>query len=220
MLALKTEACLDPLRVRLRLAGLAGSDEILVNLSAKTQERKFSKMKRAISTAVLGCALAGMFAVGTMADELSFFAPVVGSNPGLTIAGVASGGAAWVVREGRAVITDDGRVRVEVHGLVLPSTGGTTGPVSAVSASVVCANTVVATSGAVSLSPTGDAEIRAKLTVPSPCVGAVVLVRAAVVNGTALPAGPFIAATGIAKGAQDNDANDNDQNDGHGHDNR
>jgi hypothetical protein len=43
MLALKTEACLDPLRVRLRLAGLAGSDEILVNLSAKIQERKSSK---------------------------------------------------------------------------------------------------------------------------------------------------------------------------------
>jgi hypothetical protein len=176
-------------------------------------------MKRAISTTVLGCVLAGMFAVGTFADELSFFAPVVGSNPGLTIAGVASGGAAWVVREGSAVLTDDGRVRVEVRGLVLPSTGGTTGPVSAVSASVVCGNVVAATSAAATLSPTGDAEIRAKLAVPSPCIGVVVLVRAAVVNGTAVPAGPFIAATGIAKGAHDNDANDNDQNDDRGHDN-
>lgn len=176
-------------------------------------------MKRAISTTVLGCVLAGMFAVGTFADELSFFAPVVGSNPGLTIAGVASGGAAWVVREGSAVITDDGRVRVEVRGLVLPSVGNTTGPVTSVSASVVCANTVVATSPAVSLSPAGDAEIRARLVVPSPCVGAVVLVRVAVAGGATLPAGPFIAATGIAKGAQDNDANDNDQNDDHGNNN-
>jgi hypothetical protein len=43
MLALKTEACLDPLRVRLLFAGVAGSDEILVDLDAKLQERKSSK---------------------------------------------------------------------------------------------------------------------------------------------------------------------------------
>ncbi len=46
--------------------------------------------------------MAGMGAIGTSADELVFLAPVVGSNPGATIGGVASGGAPWVVRRGIA----------------------------------------------------------------------------------------------------------------------
>jgi hypothetical protein len=68
---------------------------------------------------------------------------------------------------------------------------------------------VIATSNTASLTTTGDAEIHAKLSVPQPCVGAVVLVRAAAVNGTPLSApGAFIAATGTA--ARQND--DNGQN--------
>ncbi len=154
--------------------------------------------------------MAGMFAIGTSADELVFIAPVVGSNPGATIAGVASGGAPWVVRRGIAVLTDGGRLNVDVRGLVLPSANNTAGPVTGVAASVVCANTVVATSGAANLSTNGDAEIHAKLSVPLPCVGAVVLVRAAAINGNPLPAaGPFIAATGLA-GDHDKDDQGND----------
>jgi hypothetical protein len=161
--------------------------------------------------------MAGMFAIGTSADELAFLAPVVGSNPGATIAGVASGGAPWVVRHGLAVLTDDGRLRVDVRGLVLPSANNTAGPITGVAASVVCANAVVATTNVANLTTAGDAEIHAKLTVPLPCVGAVVLVRAAAVNGAPLPApGAFIAATGVATGQ--NDDRDHDQNDDHGND--
>jgi hypothetical protein len=161
--------------------------------------------------------MVGMFAIGTSADELAFLAPVVGSNPGATIAGVASGGAPWVVRHGLAVLTDDGRLRVDVRGLVLPSANNTAGPITGVAASVVCANAVVATTNVANLTTAGDAEIHAKLTVPLPCVGAVVLVRAAAVNGAPLPApGAFIAATGLATGQ--NDDRDHDQNDDHGND--
>jgi hypothetical protein len=161
-------------------------------------------MKKSLSTVVLAFVLAGMFAVSTMADELSFFAPVVGSNPGTTIAGVASGGAPWIVKHGVAVLTDGGRLRVEVRGLVLPSAGNTAGPVTQVAASVVCGDVVAATSGVANLTNDGDAQIRAKLTLPSPCLGAVVLIRVAGVNGTVL-AGPsaFIAATGVVKDADD-----------------
>jgi len=167
-------------------------------------------MRRVGLLALAVCLMAGMFAIGTSADELVFIAPVVGSNPGATIAGVASGGAPWVVRRGIAVLTDAGRLNVDVRGLVLPSANNTAGPVTGVSASVVCANTVVATSGASNLSTNGDAEIHAKLSVPLPCVGAVVLVRAAAINGTPLPAaGPFIAATGLA-GDHDKDDQGND----------
>src|ERR1700759_4348871 len=128
---------------------------------------------RRVSLLVLAvCMMVGTFAIGTSADELVFLAPVVGSVPGATIGGVASGGAPWVTRRGIAVLTNDGRLSVDVRGLVLPSTGNTTGPVTAVAASVVCANTVAATTNAVSLSPAGDAEIHARVKVTLPCVGA------------------------------------------------
>jgi len=173
---------------------------------------EFLEMKRALSTVVLAGVLAGMFAVSTMADEFAFFAPVVGSNPGVTIGGVPSGGAPWVVRHGSAVLTDGGRLRVDVRGLVLPSAGNTAGPVTQVAASVVCGDVVAATSGVANLTTTGDAEIRAKLTLPSPCLGAIVLVRVAGVNGTVLAApSAFIAATGLVRDADDD-------HDGHDHD--
>lgn len=160
--------------------------------------------RKALSTIVLACFLSVMSAVSTLADELAFFSPVVGSNPGITIAGVTSGGAPWAVRHGTAILTDEGRLRVDVRGLILPSTGNT-GPVSQVAASVVCSDAVAVSTAAVNLSTDGNAEIRAKVTLPSPCLGAVILVRVAGINNSPLPApGPFIAATGLA---QDKDNN-------------
>jgi hypothetical protein len=167
------------------------------------QENEDFSMKTSLSAAVLTCLVAGMFAIGTFAEELGFFAPVLGSNPGITIAGVASGGAPWVVKHGFTVLREDGRLRVDVRGLILPSIGNA-GPVTEVSASVVCSDAVAATSAAVPLSKDGNAEIHAKLQVPSPCFGAVVLVRIAGINGTPLPAaGPWIAASGVAKDADE-----------------
>ena len=158
----------------------------------------------AFSTAFLACILTAMFAVSTFADEFVFFSPVVGSNPGITIAGVASGGAPWVVRRGVAVLTDDGRLRVDIRGLILPSTGNT-GPVTQVAASIVCSDAVATTSNSVNLSADGNAEIHTKLTLPSPCFGTVILIRVTGANNTPLPApGPWIAATSVAKDADDN----------------
>ena len=175
-------------------------------------------MKRASLLVVAVCVMAGMFAIGTSADELVFLSPVVGSIPNAVIAGVPSGGAPWVVRRGIAVLTDEGRLRVDIRGLVLPSVNNTAGPITGVAASVVCANLVVATSNTASLSTDGDADIHAKLAVPSPCLGAVVLVRVAAVNGAPLQTpSAFIAATGLAAGQNDDDR-DHDRNDDHGHD--
>ncbi len=165
-------------------------------------------MKRTFSTVVVACVLAGMFAVSAFAEEFVFLSPIFGSNPGIMIAGVGSGGAPWVVRRGLGVLTDDGRLRVDVRGLVLPSVNNTPGPVTQVSASVVCADAVAATSGAVALSPEGNAEIRAKLQLPSPCFGPIILVRVAGAGGNLLPApGPWIAATGVAKDADQDQQN-------------
>jgi hypothetical protein len=172
-------------------------------------------MKRiTVSTTVLACMLTVLFAVGTLAGELVFFSPVVGSNPGVTVGGVASAGAPWVVRHGSAILTDGGRLRVDVRGLLLPSTG-TTGPVTQVAASVVCSDAVAATSKSVNLSAQGNAEISDRLTLPSPCFGPVVLIRVTGINNTPTAApGPWIAITGTIKDANDNHSNDDRDNDG------
>jgi hypothetical protein len=155
--------------------------------------------KRAAIAVILSCFVSGLFAVGTVADEIAFLSPIVGSNPGVTIAGVKSGGAPWVVNRGFAVLNDEGRLRADLRGLVLPNLG-TPGPVTAVAASVVCGDAVAATTDSVPLSVDGNAEIHAELQVPSPCLGTIVLIRAAAFNGLPLPApGPWIAATGLAK---------------------
>jgi hypothetical protein len=172
-------------------------------------------MKRiTVSTTVLACMLTVLFAVGTLAGELVFFSPVVGSNPGVTVGGVASAGAPWVVRHGSAILTDGGRLRVDVRGLLLPSTG-TTGPVTQVAASVVCSDAVAATSKSVNLSAQGNAEISDRLTLPSPCFGPVVLIRVTGTNNTPTAApGPWIAITGTIKDAKDNHSNDDRDSDG------
>jgi len=157
--------------------------------------------KRAAVAVLLSCFVSGLFAGGSVADEIAFLSPILGSNPGVTIAGVKSGGAPWVVNHGFAVLNDDGRLRADVRGLILPNLG-TPGPVTAVAASVVCGDAVATTSDSVALSVDGNAEIHAKLQVPSPCLGTIVLIRATAFNGTPLPApGPWIAATGLAKGS-------------------
>jgi hypothetical protein len=166
----------------------------------------------AVTTAVVAGVLTTMFAVSTLADEFVFFSPVAGANPGSTIAGVNSGGAPWVVRHGTAILNDGGHLRVDVRGLILPSSGNT-GPVTQVAASVVCSNAVAATTPAVNLASNGDAEIRATVVLPSPCLGAAVLIRVAGANNAPLPApGAFIAATGLVKDTQDKDADDDNQN--------
>ena len=156
-------------------------------------------MKIRAAMAIISCFVSCLFAVSTVADEVGFLSPIVGSNPGVTIAGVKSGGAPWVVSHGFAVLNDDGRLRADVRGLILPNLG-TPGPVTAVAASVVCGDAVAATTDSVPLSADGNAEIHARLQVPSPCLGTIVLIRATALNGTPLPApGPWTAATGLAK---------------------
>lgn len=77
-------------------------------------------MKKISAVAViLLCFVCGLFAVGTFADDIAFWSPIVGSNPGVTTAGVQSGGAPWVVD----------------HGLAVLNNLGTPGPVTAVAAS-------------------------------------------------------------------------------------
>jgi hypothetical protein len=149
----------------------------------------------------------------------SFESSIVGSVPATTIGGVMSGGAPWTVARGDASISGNGKLEVEVRGLLLttgapPNLVGTVGPVQMVAASLVCGGSggvVAASTDGVPLSTTGNAEIETNISVPATCMAPVVLVRVFV--NTAAPGsqlGPFIAVTGFNMSANAGHGDDGD----------
>jgi hypothetical protein len=99
----------------------------------------------------------------------------------------------WKIGDANADLRADGRLHVEVEGLVLASTGAN--PVRQFKAVVSCQTTVngVATvsnvsSPLVDASGTGDAEIDTSIDLPSPCIAPIVFVTSA--------GGAWFAATG------------------------
>ena len=156
-------------------------------------------------------------------NNQSFFSSsVIGSTPGVTVGGVASGGAPWVVGQGSASLSPGGSIEVQVSGLLIgpggpPSLVGTVGPVQMVAASLVCGGSgglVGASTSAVFINASGNAHIEDTITVPASCLAPVVLVR--IFNPAGAPGsqlGAFIASTGVAAGSNagnnNHDGNDN-----------
>ncbi len=113
--------------------------------------------------------------------------PFVGSaNP---IRGVNGGGLPWQVAEGKGELASNGKLEVQVRGLVLlngppvpPALRGTN-PISSFRAIVSCltivdgspATTNVAT-GPFPATATGDSEIEATVALPSPCFAPIIFV--------------------------------------------
>src|SRR5215472_14263375 len=124
----------------------------------------------------------------------SALVPDLGPTVEPTIGGIAPGGFPWVLTEGHATLTPNGRLEASVVGLLFgpgapANLVGTTGPIKQVFASVVCANGPVISTGAVTFSPDGDAQIHQQVALPAQCVGPIVLIRAS------LGSGPWIAAS-------------------------
>jgi hypothetical protein len=97
------------------------------------------------------------------------------------IHGVAAGGAPWVLDRGEVRLKKDGKFKLRVEGLVIPSLGNT-GPVTTVSASLYCGadsdTTAVDTTPAVPITSSGDARIRDdSFTTPSTCLAPVILLH-------------------------------------------
>jgi len=168
-------------------------------------------MYRAVLASVAVLVLVASLGLGASrsvgSTEAQFESPIVGLPAGLngnasgTIRGVPSAGAPWVA-SGEAQLDGDAGLRVEVEGLLLDLPGSplnlTTGPVTGVRASLTCQNgNVVATTGVVPLSAAGDAEIEETITLPSKCVGPIVLIRIGRIGTGAAVMGPWIAATGF-----------------------
>jgi len=133
-------------------------------------------------------------------------AHVVGSTPLVTIRGVMSGGAPWVVQEGKATVDSNGNIKIRVKGLLIGSgvldsgapvpqnVVGTVGPVTNVFASLTCGGAggapfMIFNTAAVPLSSNGSFKINAQITLPATCDRPIILIRA----GTPAAPGPFIA---------------------------
>jgi hypothetical protein len=94
-----------------------------------------------------------------------------------SIFGVKPGGKPWRIDHGIVVLTGAGRLIIEVSGLVVTTTG--TNPVPDVAASVYCNGALVQTTAPSPFSSSGNAHIRAQITLPSFCPAPAVLLNPA-----------------------------------------
>ena len=116
---------------------------------------------------------------------------------------VPPGAVQWALRRGSTQVTAAGKFSLEVRGLLITGTGtnldGTTGPVTSVIAALTCEGTTpttptIVSTGAVPLSPEGDAKVHERIALPATCLAPIVLVRANIPN---VAAHPWIAASGF-----------------------
>jgi hypothetical protein len=108
----------------------------------------------------------------------SGLAPSVPTDPAFH--GISAAGAPWVLRSSSVRLKESGELDVRIHGLVLTATG-TAGPVTTVSASLLCGADAqvgpTATTGTFPLSQRGDARIEARLALPATCLAPIFVIH-------------------------------------------
>ena len=125
--------------------------------------------------------------------------PFTGSSN--QVRNLSGGGLPWEIGQGKGTLRSDGRLKVEVQGLVLarrdpvPANLQGTNPIPMFKAIVSCltvaGGSTVPTNvetGLVPATSTGDAELAATVNLPSPCFAPIVFVTA--------PTGAWFAVTG------------------------
>ena len=110
---------------------------------------------------------------------------------GLVLHGLIGGGVPWSIEEGRAMLFSDGRLHVEVQGLVVAASG--TNPIANGRAVLTCSSAAVASSPIVPFSPAGDAEVNTIVALPTSCLAPAVFF----VGVTATGAERWFAVTGF-----------------------
>jgi len=139
-------------------------------------------LRLALATALLVALAAGTIGTAAASGRKVFDSSMAAIPSGApTLFGVAGGGVAWVIEEGHATLTANGRLHVEVVGLVLASSH--TNPVGSGRAIVTCSGVVAASTAAVPFSTSGDAEVDATVALPSPCFAPAVLFAGVTANG-------------------------------------
>lgn len=154
----------------------------------------------AVLVALLSLGIAASADPGTIL-KFDTMSPVTGPYVGASLRGLPGGGLPWIIESGRGSLDRDGRLQVRVRGLVLannapvpPALQGIN-PVTPFTAVVSCQTigadgsatvTNVSTAG-FRADREGDANIRAKVNLPHPCIAPIVFV---------LGGGQWFAATG------------------------
>jgi hypothetical protein len=147
-------------------------------------------------------AVFGALASGTSDKVLKFerMAPVVSPWTGATgvpIRGLAGGGVPWSIERGTGFLRADGRLHIEVEGLIIPARGNN--PIGAFRGVVNCLTPGSPTDGVnlvtapAPATMAGDATIDARVDLPETCVAPIVFVT----NGTGSAPGAWFASTGI-----------------------
>jgi hypothetical protein len=148
-------------------------------------------------------AVFGAIASGPSDKVLKFerMAPVVAPFTGTTspanpIRGINGGGVPWSIESGVGQLRANGRLHIEVEGLIIPARGNN--PVSAFRGVVNCLTPGSPTDGVNLVTDpfpatmAGDAEIDARVDLPDTCVAPIVFVT----NGTGSAPGAWFATTG------------------------
>jgi len=139
-------------------------------------------MNRSIKAALVAGALVTLVAAGSTGASNgnrrvldATMAGIPSSLTGQTFMGASGGGLPWRLSSGTAKLWSDGRLVVNVEGLVLAA-GANEGrnPVPTGRALVSCEGTVVAMSDSVPFSVGGDAEVEAEVSLPASCLAPVV----------------------------------------------
>jgi hypothetical protein len=150
---------------------------------------------------IAGLAVAfGAAAGGNSAKVLKFerMAPVVAPFTGTTnpIRGINGGGVTWSIESGVGQLRADGRLHIEVEGLIIQARGDN--PADFFRGVVNCLtpdspmNGVNLVTDPFPATRSGDAEIDATLDLPETCIAPIVFVT----NGTGSPPGAWFATTG------------------------
>jgi hypothetical protein len=108
--------------------------------------------------------------------------------PGTIVAGITGAGAPWVIDKGEAQLFEDGRLRVEVEGLVIPGRVPPN-PVDFGKAVVSCNGAFADDTALVPFSDDGDAVVDEVVVLPSPCQAPAVFFTS--------PGGGWFAVTGF-----------------------
>jgi hypothetical protein len=146
--------------------------------------RKLMAVLAVVVVAAIGVTAAVSSGDGRTVLKLETMAPVVppytgSANP---IRGVNGGGVPWKLASAEGRLRADGRLSIEVEGLVLVSTGLNPSPtfrgvVSCLSSDAAGGpSTVNVSTDPVPATSTGNAEINAKVALPSPCFAPIVFV--------------------------------------------
>jgi hypothetical protein len=140
-------------------------------------------MKLGITSAALSMMFGGIQAANSA--ELEAKLTACPSN-NTAIGDVASCGKIWKLKSGKVTLGKNGKLKVEVKGLVLNDVtvgeyNGTPDGVDAVAAAVICHGpsgaAVAAQTDPVPLAQNGNAKISATVSLPNGCIGPVVVLR-------------------------------------------